>query len=269
MSCLDQSCFKECMKWVINFGRGGGKLLTLILVLSWHQINMGMAVSTHHGSHQADFEIMRQDVWKRMFVNCCPGHWWVHKIGSACKCKNIPNVAWRPSKIPWSFLWGSFPCKVTLSGCDTRLDLRVVHQGARYILGDTQLLGPGNLAIDVWTNGDMETNLPFRFILPQCQQYLIILHLIESASAIYNEHWSSVAEINDGKISHYCYANRSLKYWQTTTCIFIANKNTEFHKLHYWQICILSNILKRAAHILLNIICIIRNISVHYCGRWL
>ncbi len=39
-----------------------------------------MAVSTPHGSHQAEFEKMRQNVWKKMFVNRCPGHWCVHKI---------------------------------------------------------------------------------------------------------------------------------------------------------------------------------------------
>ena len=39
--------------------------------------------------------------------------------------------------------------------------------GGTIILGDSQLMGPGNLAMDVWTSVDIETTLPSR-LLPGC-----------------------------------------------------------------------------------------------------
>ncbi len=78
MSCFDQSCFKECLKWVITYRWGGANCWLWSLCWVDTRLNLGMAVSTPHGSHQAEFEIMRQNVWKKVFVSSCPGHWWVH-----------------------------------------------------------------------------------------------------------------------------------------------------------------------------------------------
>ncbi len=56
----------------------------------------------------------------------------------------------------------SFPCKITLSVCDTELNLQVSTRDAR-LYKDIQLEDPVNLAIGYETNVDMGTTLPSRF----------------------------------------------------------------------------------------------------------
>ncbi len=93
------------------------------------KLTMGMAVSTHYGLIRQFLELVWQNVLVNVFDIGCPGLWQVHRVGSAKRNIIYPMLHEGLEKISWSFPWGSFPCKVTLSGYDTRLDLQVSTSG--------------------------------------------------------------------------------------------------------------------------------------------